>query len=145
MEAYKELRAAGKSMHSKVMAATKELGFDPIKIARRMTLPMSGRTLIFHDETAQNAFFDFWFHKYRVGGRSLVESVKGERAAVGMLITPGEIDVAGLAGLDVTLELVDGPRFRELIARYLPHRLAQLERKRGFRPAPPSREAVSLP
>jgi hypothetical protein len=75
MTTYKELRAAGKSMHAKVVQFTRNLGFDPIKIARRMTLPMSGQTLIFDDETAQNAFFDFWFHEYQAAGRSLVESV----------------------------------------------------------------------
>lgn len=63
---------------------------------------------------------------------ALAEHVKSERAAVGMLITPGEIETAGLAGLEVELELVDGPRFRELIARHLPRRLAELDRHRGF-------------
>ena len=63
-------------MHRKVLDATKGLkGFDPIKIARRMTLPMSGQTLIFDDETAQNAFFDFWFNEYTVDGTSLAQSV----------------------------------------------------------------------
>jgi Restriction endonuclease len=66
---------------------------------------------------------------------ALAEDVKGERAAVGMLITPGEIETAGLAGLDVTLELLDGPRFRELIAQQLPQRLGELDRYRGFGPS----------
>jgi hypothetical protein len=65
---------------------------------------------------------------------ALAEDVKGERAAVGMLITPGEIETAGLAGLDVTLELFDGPRFRKLIAEHLPHRLSELDQYRGFNP-----------
>jgi len=30
---------------------------------------------MFDGETAQNAFFYFWFHEYRVNGKSLVESV----------------------------------------------------------------------
>jgi len=75
MNDYKELRAAGKSMHEKAFKASVELGFDALKIARRLTLPVSGRTLIFDDETDQNAFCDFWFHEYQVGGRSLVEIV----------------------------------------------------------------------
>jgi hypothetical protein len=75
MTLYQEIRAAGKAMHGKALAATRHLDFDPHRIARRMTLPVVGRTLIFDDEVAQNAFFDFWFHEYRLEGRSLVESV----------------------------------------------------------------------
>jgi restriction endonuclease len=63
---------------------------------------------------------------------SLAESVKGERAAGGVLITPDRIEAAGLAGLDAPIELVDGQRFRELVAQYLPHRLGELESYRGF-------------
>ncbi len=63
---------------------------------------------------------------------ALAESVKGERAAGGVLITPDRIEVAGLAALDAPIELVDGPRFRELVAQYLPHRLGELESYRGF-------------
>jgi hypothetical protein len=63
---------------------------------------------------------------------ALAEDVKGERAAVGMLITPGAIETAGLAGLEVELELLDGPRFRALVAEYLPQRLGELDGHRGF-------------
>jgi hypothetical protein len=63
---------------------------------------------------------------------SLVEDVKAERAAAGLLITPGEIETAGLAGLEVELELIDGSRFRDLIALHLPRRLGELDRYRGF-------------
>jgi hypothetical protein len=62
----------------------------------------------------------------------LAESVKVEKASTGMLITPGQIETGGLAGLDVPLELIDGHRFRSLVAENLPHRLAVLERYRGF-------------
>lgn len=86
---YQEIRAAGKAMHSKVLEATKSLDFNPIRIARRMTLPMSGKTLIFDGEVAQNAFFDFWFHEYRVNGKSLAESV--DPAAAGLEPLEAEI------------------------------------------------------
>lgn len=33
--------------------------------AKRLTLPTSGRTLIFESEAAQNALFDFGFHEYQ--------------------------------------------------------------------------------
>jgi hypothetical protein len=72
---YQEIRAAGKSMHSKALKATHHLDFDMLRIAKRMTLPLVGRTLVFDGEVAQNALLDFWFHEYRVNGKSLVESV----------------------------------------------------------------------
>jgi len=75
MTLYQEIRAAGKAMQPKALKATKHLDFDPLRIAKKMTLPLSGRTLVFDGEAAQIAFFDFWFHEYRVNGKSLVESV----------------------------------------------------------------------
>jgi hypothetical protein len=75
MTLYQEIRAAGKAMHNKAMRATRDLEFNPLRIAKRMTVPLAGRTLIFDSEVVQNAFFDFWFHEYRVNGKSLVESV----------------------------------------------------------------------
>lgn len=63
---------------------------------------------------------------------SLAEDVKGQRASVGMLVTPGEIETAGLGGLEVKLELLDGRHFRELVGRLVPARLAMLDRYRGF-------------
>jgi hypothetical protein len=60
------------------------------------------------------------------------ETIKGEGASQGMLVSAGEIETAGLAGLDVPLELVDRARLRELVARYLPERLRFLDRHRGF-------------
>jgi hypothetical protein len=62
----------------------------------------------------------------------LAEEVKGERAAVGLLVSPYAA-VRGVAdGLDVPLELIDGPRLRELVARHLPARLPDLERFAAF-------------
>ena len=66
---------------------------------------------------------------------ALAENVKGERAAGGMLITPGEIETVGLSGLDVPLELIDGARLRKLIAKHLPERLGELDHYLGFGPA----------
>ena len=67
---------------------------------------------------------------------ALAESVKGERASGGVLITPDRIEVAGLAALDAPIELVDGARFRELVAEHLPHRLSELAPYRGFDATP---------
>jgi hypothetical protein len=89
MTLYQELRAAGMAMHGKALDAARHLDFNPIRIARRMTLPLAGRTLIFDDEVVQNAFFDFWFHEYRVNGKSLAQSVDPVTAK----LTPLETEV----------------------------------------------------
>jgi hypothetical protein len=75
MTLYQEIRAAGKTMHSKAFETTRHLDFNALRIAKRMTLPVAGRTLMFDGEAAQNAFFDFWFHEYRLNGKTLVETV----------------------------------------------------------------------
>ena len=87
MTLYQEIRAAGKAMHSKVTKATIHLEFNMLRIAKRMTLPLAGRTLVFDGEAAQNAFFDFWLHEYRVNGKSLVESVDPVAAGLDPLET----------------------------------------------------------
>jgi hypothetical protein len=62
----------------------------------------------------------------------LAEAVKCERGGVGLLFTPYGILRDGLSGLEVSLELIDGMRLRDLVARLLPERLAALQRYRGF-------------
>jgi hypothetical protein len=41
MTLYQEIRAAGKAKHSKAVDATGLLDFNPIRIAKRMTLPLA--------------------------------------------------------------------------------------------------------
>ena len=89
MTPYQEIRAASKAMVGKVLDATPHLDFKPLRMAKRLTLPVAGRTLVFDGEAAQNAFFDFWLHEYRVNGKSLVESV--DPVAAGL--EPLEIEV----------------------------------------------------
>ncbi len=71
--------------------------------------------------------------------RELADEVAAESAAVGVLITPYRIAREGSAE-SAAIELVDGERLRELVATYLPARLPELARYRGFgnreRPAP---------
>lgn len=67
MTLYQEIRAAGKSMHAKALEAARHPDFLPARIAKRMTLPTSGRTLIFDGGVAQSAFFDFWFQGFSFG------------------------------------------------------------------------------
>lgn len=76
-------------MHAKALGATRHLDFDPIRIAKRMTLPVTERTLVFDDEVAQNALLDFWFNEYRVNGKSLAQSVD----PVAARLTPLETEV----------------------------------------------------
>lgn len=74
----------------------------------------------------------------------LAEYVKSERATLGMMVTPYCIVRDGLAGLEVPLELVDGPRFRHLVETYLPERLEELDSYHGFQPRPSSPEPFAL-
>ncbi len=72
-------------MHQKCLEASRHLDFHPARIAKRMTLPTVGKTLVFDGEVAQNAFFDFWFAEYRLDGKTLVESVDPVQAGLGPL------------------------------------------------------------
>jgi hypothetical protein len=65
----------------------RHLDFNPIRIAKRMTLPVMGRALVFDGEVDQNAFFDFWTHEYRVDGKTLVEHVDPAAAGLDALET----------------------------------------------------------
>lgn len=62
----------------------------------------------------------------------LAATVRSQNAPVGILMTPYEVDVRGLAGFEVDLELCDGERVRDLFATWLPSRLAEIDRYRGF-------------
>ena len=74
----------------------------------------------------------------------LAEYVKTERATLGLMVTPYCIVRDGLAGLEVPLELIDGPRLRYLVESYLPERLEELDSYHGFQPRPSSPEPFSL-
>ena len=45
------------------------------------SLPVEARTLVFPDETSQNAFMDFSFHEYRVKDTFLRQMAGGEESA----------------------------------------------------------------
>jgi hypothetical protein len=45
MTLYQEIRAAGKAMVGKVLEATAHLDFNPLRIAKRLTLPVAGQPL----------------------------------------------------------------------------------------------------
>ena len=48
-------------------------------------------------------------------------------AAGGMLFTPYVIDMTGLNAVRGDLEMIDGVRMRELVARHLPSRIPDLD------------------
>ncbi len=82
----------------------------------------------------------------------LAEQVKTEPGAVGLLITPYEVDRAALAGLEARLEIVDGDRLRAMVKHELPGWLPALDAHgvgtispRGVSGRPPDRRAGSSP
>src|SRR6266498_2752298 len=47
MTLYQEIRTAALEMHGKVLRATQHLDFDGVRIAKRMTVPVLGRNIVF--------------------------------------------------------------------------------------------------
>ncbi len=68
---------------------------------------------------------------------ALLDDVTAQGAARGLLFTPYEIDRSGLAMLD-NVDLFDGPRVRQLVARYAPGRLRALDPYQGVGVAAPT-------
>ncbi len=63
----------------------------------------------------------------------LRDLVRAEGAAKGILMTPFRISDEKIASLEeVSMELVPGAAMRELIAKYLPDRVEEIDRYRGF-------------
>lgn len=73
IEHYKRLRATSRVLTHKVLDATRSLEFDMVKAAKKMTLPVAGRTLIFDGETESTALMDFYLHEFRKGGRRVLD------------------------------------------------------------------------
>jgi hypothetical protein len=90
---YLEMRASGRSLISKIWKSAVSKEYAPIKAAKKLTLPRSGRTLLFDGETEMNAFADFMIHEFRVGGRSLIQRCDASQLG----LTPLEAEV--LVGL----------------------------------------------
>jgi hypothetical protein len=70
---YKRLRAAARGLSSKIHDATCSLDFDTIKAAKKLTIPVRERTLIFDNESDTAALMDFYLHEFRSGGRRPVD------------------------------------------------------------------------
>jgi hypothetical protein len=71
---YIEIRSAGRSMSGKTMDGVAGKGFDPVRAAKSMGLPVAGRTLLFDSDLVLAAFRDFWQHEFRSNGKTVAES-----------------------------------------------------------------------
>jgi hypothetical protein len=71
---YVEIRAAGRTMSDKTMDAATGKGFDPVRAAKSMGLPVPGRTVLFDSEMDMAAFRDFWQHEFRWNGKTVIEA-----------------------------------------------------------------------
>ncbi len=87
---YVQIRECSKNLHSKMVKRLSELGYDFLRVAKAMTLPTAGRTLIFGGETDMNAFMDFQAHEYRLNGKTLMEHCVPEC----MELSPLEMEIA---------------------------------------------------
>lgn len=70
---YQTVRAASKSWFPKIMAHPASQPFNMIKAARKLTLPVEDRTIIFEGETEQALLMDFYLFDYRPDGKSVAE------------------------------------------------------------------------
>jgi hypothetical protein len=65
---------------------------------------------------------------------ALAEDVTHNDASVGVVVTPYRIDRSAVAGLDVDLELIDGPALLALVKEHLPARADEMRRYRQAAP-----------
>lgn len=78
MSEYTDIRKAGRELHAKVLVASHALDYDLMQVAKRLGVRRSGRTLIFEEETEQNAFMDFQLHEFPIQGRSLLAAINAQ-------------------------------------------------------------------
>ena len=100
---------------------------NEVDIIAKSTEPLrSGRYIVHAIHTVPGDFVD------QTMVIRLQDTVKGEGAAKGILMTPYRIDTSGMGALEAPLELVDGAQMRELITKYLPKQLDRIDGYRGF-------------
>ena len=71
---YKALRAASKSWFEKIMRHPATKNFEIVKAAKKLTLAVEGRTIIFEDETETAVLMDYYLFDYRPVDKSVAES-----------------------------------------------------------------------
>lgn len=72
--AYKTARAAAQSWLPKIMRHPASKPFDIVKAARKLTLPVEDRLIVFESETEQALLMDFYLVDYRPDGKSVAET-----------------------------------------------------------------------
>lgn len=70
---YLELRAVGRELHSKIAKAADKNSFNAIRVAKSMTLPVAGKTLLFEDELEMAAYHDFFLYEFRYNGKRALD------------------------------------------------------------------------
>jgi hypothetical protein len=73
VERYRRLRATGKQVIGKLYAAAKDPRFDIIKAAKKLTMHVVDRTVVFDGENDTAALADFFFHEMRFGGKRILD------------------------------------------------------------------------
>src|SRR5256885_16881091 len=69
--------------------AAKGPQYDIIRAAKKLTIPIQDRTLIFDGETDTTALADFYLHEMRFGGKRIGDVL----ADSGAELTPDELDL----------------------------------------------------
>lgn len=72
--AYKAIRSASKSWFSKIMRHPAAQRFDILKAAKKLTLSVQDRTIVFDDETETAVLMDYYLLDYRPDGKSGAEN-----------------------------------------------------------------------
>jgi hypothetical protein len=73
LERYRQLRAAGKRLISKMYDVAKGPEFDIGKAAKKLTIRVVERTLVFDGETDTAALADFYLNEMRFGGKRILD------------------------------------------------------------------------
>ncbi|MBL9173654.1 MAG: hypothetical protein JNL10_08985 [Verrucomicrobiales bacterium] len=76
MTNYLEIRKTSIALCSKYLTASRAVKYDILLAAKRLTLPSSGRTLVFADEADIAAFADYQMFEFPVNGRTLIATVE---------------------------------------------------------------------
>jgi hypothetical protein len=77
---YQRLRAVGRALIGKINDEVVTLDFDPVKAAKKLTLPVEGRTIIFDDADLDSAaLMDFFLHEFRTRGRRPIDCCDPDR------------------------------------------------------------------
>jgi hypothetical protein len=79
---YRHLRTCARTLQEKVFGAAQGLGFSLVEAARKLGLPMNGRTLIFDSDSDMDALMDFFLHDFQPRGRRLADGYEALRAVL---------------------------------------------------------------